>query len=92
MEGAMADPKTAVLQGALDQMDLNTLYALGPRHGVGIARRIEQVSDGLLGLNEGTVYTALLRSLQQGWIASKQRASENNRRGGFYSITRLGAK
>jgi PadR family transcriptional regulator, regulatory protein PadR len=73
-------------------MVLKTLYAMGPLHGFGIARRIEQVSGGVLDLNEGTVYTALLRLQQQGFIASKWGTSENNRRARFYSITRLGTK
>ena len=88
----MGEGKSEVLQGTLDLMVLKTLYALGPLHGFGIARRIEQVSDGVLDLNEGTVYTALLRLQQQGWIASKWGTSENNRRARFYSITRQGAK
>jgi PadR family transcriptional regulator, regulatory protein PadR len=88
----MGEGKSEVLQGTLDQMVLKTLYALGPLHGFGIARRIEQVSDGVLDLNEGTVYTALLRLQQQGWIASKWGTSENNRKARFYSITRQGAK
>ena len=88
----MGDGKSEVLQGTLDLMVLKTLYAMGPLHGFGIARRIEQVSDGVLDLNEGTVYTALLRLQQQGWIASKWGTSENNRRARFYSITKLGAK
>jgi hypothetical protein len=67
----MGDKKSEVLQGTLDLMVLKTLYAMGPLHGFGIARRIEQVSDGVLDLNEGTVYTALLRLQQQGWIDSK---------------------
>ena len=86
----MSKKKSDVLQGTLDLMVLKTLYAMGPQHGFGIARRIEQVSDGVLDLNEGTVYTALLRLQQQGWIASKWGTSENNRRARFYSITRLG--
>jgi PadR family transcriptional regulator, regulatory protein PadR len=86
------DDKSEVLQGTLDLMVLKTLYAMGPLHGFGIARRIEQVSDGVLNLNEGTVYTALLRLQQQGWIASKWGTSENNRKARFYSITRQGAK
>jgi transcriptional regulator len=73
-------------------MVLKTLYAIGSLHGFGIARRIEQVSDGVLDLNEGTVYTALLRLEQQGWIASKWGTSKNNRKARFYSITRQGAK
>jgi transcriptional regulator len=89
---AMGEGKSEVLQGTLDLMVLKTLYAMGPQHGFGIARRIEQVSDGVLDLNEGTVYTALLRLQQQGWIASKWGTSENNRRARFYSITKLGAK
>ena len=84
--------KSEVLQGTLDLMVLKTLYAMGPLHGFGIARRIEQVSDGILDLNEGTVYTALLRLQQQGWIASKWGISENNRRARFYSITKQGTK
>jgi PadR family transcriptional regulator, regulatory protein PadR len=86
------DDKSEVLQGTLDLMVLKTLYAMGPLHGFGIARRIEQISDGVLNLNEGTVYTALLRLQQQGWIASKWGTSENNRKARFYSITRQGAK
>jgi PadR family transcriptional regulator PadR len=88
----VGDKKSEVLQGTLDLMVLKTLYALGPLHGFGIARRIEQVSDGVLDLNEGTVYTALLRLQQQGWISSKFGTSENNRRARFYTITRQGIK
>ena len=76
----------------LDLMVLKTLYAMGPLHGFGIARRIEQISDGVLALKEGTVYTSLLRLQQQGWIASQWGTSENNRSARFYSITRQGAK
>jgi PadR family transcriptional regulator, regulatory protein PadR len=82
--------KSEVLQGTLDLMILRTLYALGPLHGFGIARRIEQVSEDVLKLNEGTVYTSLLRLQQQGWIDSKWGSSENNRRARYYSITRRG--
>jgi transcriptional regulator len=82
--------KIDILQGTLDLMVLQTLDALGPLHGYGIARRIEQISESVLQLNEGTVYTALLRLQQQGWIASKWGMSENNRRARFYSITRGG--
>ena len=88
----MGDSKLEVLQGTLDLMVLKTLYAMGPLHGFGIARRVEQVSDGVLDLNEGTGYTALLRLQQKGWIASKWGTSENNRRARFYSITRSGVK
>jgi transcriptional regulator len=84
--------KSEVLQGTLDLMVLKTLYAMGPLHGFGIARRIEQVSNGVLDLNDGTVYTALLRLQQHGWIASKWGTSENNRRARFYLITKQGAK
>jgi len=84
--------RAEVLQGTLDLMILKTLQALGPLHGFGIARRIEQVSQEVLQLNEGTVYTALLRLHQHGWITSQWGASENNRRAKFYSITRSGRK
>jgi PadR family transcriptional regulator, regulatory protein PadR len=84
--------KSEVLQGTLDMMILKTLHALGPLHGFGIARRIEQLSEDVLELNEGTVYTSLLRLQHQGWIASKWGTSENNRKAKFYSITRLGKK
>jgi PadR family transcriptional regulator PadR len=87
------DRKTSeVLQGTLDLMILKTLHALGPLHGFGIARRLEQVSRDVLQLNEGTVYTALLRLQQQGWIAAEWGTSENNRKAKFYSITRRGRK
>ena len=81
-----------VLQGTLDLMILKTLHAMGPLHGFGIARRLEQVSEHVLQLNEGTVYTSLLRLQQNGWIAAAWGASENNRKAKFYSITRNGLK
>ncbi|MGH9608096.1 MAG: PadR family transcriptional regulator [Bryobacteraceae bacterium] len=84
--------KSEVLQGTLDLMVLKTLDAMGPLHGYGIARRIEQLSEELLHLNEGTVYAALLRLLQNGWIASEWGASENNRKAKFYSMTNSGRK
>jgi PadR family transcriptional regulator, regulatory protein PadR len=84
--------RSDVLQGTLDLMVLKTLDALGPLHGYGIARRIEQLSEDVLRLNEGTVYTSLLRLQQQGWIASAWGVSDNNRRARFYSITRRGRK
>src|ERR1051326_1576575 len=84
--------KSEVLQGTLDLMVLKTLEALGPLHGYGIARRIEQLSEEVLQLNEGTVYTSLLRLQQQGWISSDWGVSDNNRRARFYSITRGGRK
>ena len=88
----MSDKKSEVLQGTLDLMVLKTLHALGPLHGFGIARRIEQLSEDVLQLNEGTVYTSLLRLQQQGLIVSNWGASENNRRARFYSITKPGMK
>jgi PadR family transcriptional regulator PadR len=84
--------KSEVLQGTLDLMILKTLHALGPLHGFGIARRIEQVSEDVLTLNEGTVYTSLLRLQQRGWIDSEWGTSENNRKARFYSITSRGRK
>ena len=78
--------------GTLDLLVLKTLEGLGPLHGYGIARRIEQVARGGLTLNQGTIYPALLRLEQKGFIASEWGASENNRRARFYSITRSGRK
>jgi PadR family transcriptional regulator, regulatory protein PadR len=88
----MGTEKSEVLQGTLDLMILKTLHALGAQHGFGIARRIEQVSQDVLTLNEGTVYTSLLRLQQRGWIAAEWGISENNRRARFYSITKSGVK
>lgn len=88
----MAAEKSEVLQGTLDLMILKTLQALGPLHGFGIARRIEQLSEDVLTLNEGTVYTSLLRLQQKQWIASEWGVSENNRRARFYRITKRGMK
>jgi PadR family transcriptional regulator PadR len=85
-------PRTDVLQGTLDLMILTSLEALGPLHGYGIARRIEQVSDSALRLNEGTVYTALTRLQHQGWISASWGTSENNRRARFYTITAAGRR
>ena len=84
--------RSEVLQGTLDLMILKTLNVMGPLHGYGIARRIEQLSEDVLQLNEGTVYTSLLRLQQQGWISSSWGASENNRKARFYSITKAGRK
>ena len=78
--------------GTLDFMVLKTLDAMGPLHGYGIARRIEQVAQGMLALNQGTIYPALLRLEQKGWITSKWGTSENHRRARFYEITRAGRK
>jgi transcriptional regulator len=86
----MPKDRSEVLQGTLDLMVLKTLDALGPLHGYGIARRLEQLSEEMLHLNEGTVYASLLRLQQKGWIRSAWGASENKRKARFYSITRTG--
>ena len=83
---------TEVPYGSLDLMILKTLEGMGPLHGYGIARRIEQIAQGSLALNQGTIYPALLRLEQKGWISSEWGTSENNRRARFYSITRAGRK
>ena len=88
----MADDKSDILHGSLALMVLRTLDTLGPQHGWGIARRIEQISGDALALNQGTLYPALLRLQQMGWITSKWGASDNNRRARFYAITRAGRK
>lgn len=84
--------KTDILQGTLDLMVLKTLDSLGTTHGYGIALRIQQVSENILYLNQGTLYPALLRLEQKGWIRSEWGTSENNRRARFYSITKAGRK
>jgi PadR family transcriptional regulator PadR len=89
---AMPKERSEVLQGTLDLMILKTLDALGPQHGYGIARRIEQISDDVLRLNEGTVFASLLRLAQKGWIRSEWGASESNRKAKFYSITQAGRR
>jgi PadR family transcriptional regulator PadR len=88
----MGQAKTDVLQGTLDLMVLKTLEALGPLHGYGIARRIEQVSENLLQLNQGTLYPALLRLQQRGWIKSEWGTSENNRKAKFYQLSPAGRR
>ena len=88
----MGESRSDVLQGTLDLMVLKTLESMGPLHGYGIARRIEQVSDNALILNQGTIYPALLRLEQRGWISSEWGTSETNRRAKFYSLSRLGRK
>jgi PadR family transcriptional regulator PadR len=88
----MAPPRGEVLQGTLDLIVLQTLHAMGPLHGYGIAQRVQQVSEDLLKLNQGTLYPALLRLEQRGWISSKWGASENNRKAKYYSLTRAGRK
>jgi len=81
-----------VMQGTLDLMVLTTLDAMGPQHGYGIARRIEQVSEEAVLLNQGTIYAALLRLEQRGWIGSSWGTSDNNRRAKFYSLTAAGRR
>ncbi|MFC5860732.1 PadR family transcriptional regulator [Acidicapsa dinghuensis] len=87
-----SEEKSEVLQGTLDLMILKTLQSMGAQHGFGIARRIEQVSEDVLTLNEGTVYTALLRLELNGWISSEWGLSENNRKARYYAITKRGMK
>lgn len=84
--------KGDVLQGTLALMVLQTLKTLGPQHGYGIARRIEQVSEDAIALNQGTLYPALVRLEQQGWIKAKWGVSDNNRRAKFYTLTARGEK
>ena len=88
----MKDPKADVWQGTLSLMVLKTLETLGPLHGYGIARRIEQTSGHLLELNYGTLYPALLKLEQEGYIASEWGVSENNRKAKFYRLTHAGRK
>jgi PadR family transcriptional regulator len=88
----MSSTEAEVPYGTLDLMVLKTLAAMGPLHGYGIARRIEQVSDGGLALNQGTIYPALLRLEQKGWITSAWGTSDNNRRARYYSITAAGRR
>jgi len=85
-------PKAEVLQGTLDLLVLKTLETMGPMHGFGIAQRIQQVSEDVLRLNQGTLYPALLRLEQRGWISSRWGISENNRSAKFYSLTRTGRR
>ena len=88
----MPSSKAEVLQGTLDLLVLKTLDSMGPMHGFGIALRIQQVSEELLQLNQGTLYPALLRLEQRAWITSKWGVSENNRKAKYYSLTRAGRK
>jgi PadR family transcriptional regulator, regulatory protein PadR len=88
----MPQEKPEILPGTLDLMVLKTLAVLGPLHGFGLARRIEQISANLIELNQGTIYASLLRLQQRGWISSAWGVSENNRKAKFYSITRAGQK
>ena len=84
--------KSEILQGTLDLMVLQTLDAMGPLHGYGIARRIEQISEDVLQLNQGTIYASLLRLQQRRWISASWGTSDNNRKAKFYVITRAGRK
>ncbi|MGH9741852.1 MAG: PadR family transcriptional regulator [Candidatus Acidiferrum sp.] len=88
----MAAGKSEILQGTLDLMVLKTLASMGPLHGYGLARRIEQISEEALRINQGTIYASLVRLLQKGWISASWGASDNNRKAKFYSITRAGRK
>jgi transcriptional regulator len=88
----MTENKSEILQGTLDLMVLKTLAAMGPLHGYGIARRIEQISEEALQINQGTIYASLVRLLQRRWISAVWGSSENNRRAKFYSITKTGRK
>jgi len=88
----MTSSKSDVPYGTLDLMVLKTLHTMGSLHGYGIARRIEQVADGTLTLNQGTIYPSLLRLEERGWISSSWGTSENNRRARFYAITKAGKK
>ena len=84
--------KSEILQGTLDLMVLKTLDAMGPMHGYGIARRIEQISDDVLQLNQGTIYASLLRLQQRRWISASWGLSDNNRKAKFYAITKSGRR
>jgi PadR family transcriptional regulator, regulatory protein PadR len=86
----MGGDRPDVLQGTLDLMVLKTLETMGPQHGYGIARRIEQISEQTLRLNQGTIYPALLRLRQSGWIRAEWGTSENGRKARFYSLTKTG--
>jgi PadR family transcriptional regulator PadR len=88
----MGEAKSDILQGTLDLMVLQTLDAMGPLHGYGIARRIEQISEDVLQLNQGTIYASLLRLQQRRWISASWGTSDNNRKAKFYAITRAGRK
>ena len=88
----MSPPKAEVLQGTMDLLVLKTLETIGPMHGWGIARRLQQLSEDRLQLSQGTVYPALLRLEQRGWVTAKWGTSDNNRKARFYSITGAGRK
>ena len=84
--------RSAILQGTLDLMVLKTLDAMGPQHGYGLARRIEQISDDALQVNQGTIYLCLIRLVQNGWLDASWGTSENNRKAKFYAITKSGRR
>jgi len=84
--------KSEILQGTLDLMVLQTLAAMGPMHGYGLARRIEQLSDEALQISQGTIYLCLVRLVQKGWIKAAWGTSENNRKAKFYTISKAGGK
>ena len=88
----MGESKADIMQGTLDLMVLQTLDAMGPLHGYGIARRIEQISEDVLQLNQGTIYASLIRLQQRRWISSEWGTSANNRKAKFYTITARGRK
>ena len=88
----MAETRSDILQGTLDLMVLQTLDAMGPLHGYGVARRIEQISEDVLQLNQGTIYASLLRLQQRRWISASWGTSDNNRRAKFYSLTPAGRR
>jgi len=88
----VAEAKLDLLQGTLDLMVLQTVEAMGPLHGYGIARRIEQISEEALQINQGTIYASLVRLMQKGWISGAWGTSDNNRKAKFYSITKAGRK
>ena len=88
----MAGSKSEILQGTLDLMVLKTLEAMGPMHGYGIARRIEQLSEDALAVNQGTVYLCLIRLVQKRWITAEWGTSDNNRKAKFYAISKAGRK
>jgi PadR family transcriptional regulator PadR len=89
---APAEPRADILQGTLDLMVLNALAGMGPQHGYGLARRLEQVAGDMLHLNQGTLYPALLRLQQRGWISGRWGTSENGRRARYYAITSAGRR
>ena len=88
----MKETRSAILQGTLDLMVLKTLEQLGPLHGYGIARRIEQIGERAVIVNQGTIYLCLVRLVQKRWVSTKWGSSENNRKAKFYSLTKAGRR